>query len=65
MLVADVLLLVERLAEGDFEGPEQQLRSGMIVRSWPLPPYRIYYRRREGVLEVMRVYHHARRPITK
>jgi plasmid stabilization system protein ParE len=37
----------------------------MLVRSWPLPPYRIYYRRRDGFLDVMRVYHQARRPLTK
>jgi toxin ParE1/3/4 len=64
-LVAEVLDLLERLDEGIFEGPEQQLQGGMLVRSWPLPPYRIYYRRRGGVLEVMRVYHQARRPITR
>jgi len=64
-LVAEVLDLLERLDEGIFEGPEQQLRQGMLVRSWPLPPYRIYYRRRASVLEVMRVYHQARRPIMR
>ena len=64
-LVADILELVARLDEGIFDGPEQKLRRGILVRSWPLPPYRIYYRRRGGVLEVMRVYHQARRPITR
>ena len=42
-LYANVTELVGRLAEGDFEGPEQRLRSGAIVRSWPVPPYRVYY----------------------
>jgi len=64
-LVAEVLDLFARLDEGLFEGPEQRLRGGMLVRSWPLPPYRIYYRRRDGYLEVMRVYHQARQPITR
>jgi plasmid stabilization system protein ParE len=64
-LVEDVAALAERLARGDFDGPEQRLKSGLLVRSWPFPPYRLYYRRRDSVLEVMRVYHQARRPITK
>ena len=45
--------------------PSNACRGGMLVRSWPLPPYRIYYRRRDGYLEVMRVYHQARQPITR
>jgi plasmid stabilization system protein ParE len=64
-LVEDVIQLAERLARDEFDGPEQRLNSGLVVRSWPLPPYRIYYRRRDGVLEVMRIYHQARRPITR
>jgi plasmid stabilization system protein ParE len=63
-LVNDVIRLAERLSRGEFDGPEQRLKSGLLVRSWPLPPYRVYYRRREDVLEIMRVYHQARRPIT-
>lgn len=64
-LVDDVIMLAERLAREEFEGPEQCLKTGLIVRSWPLPPYRLFYRRRDGVLEVMRIYHQARRPITR
>jgi plasmid stabilization system protein ParE len=64
--LADQLLsTIERLAEGEFEGPETQLRSGAIVRSWPVVPYRIYYQRSADLLRVVRVYHQARRPITK
>ena len=37
-LVAGVRSLVQRLADGDFEGPEQQLRFGETVKSWPLSP---------------------------
>ena len=64
-LVDDVMALAGRLARGEFDGPEQRLKTGLVVRSWPLPPYRLYYRRRDGVLEIMRVYHQARRPIAK
>ncbi len=59
-----VLAIIERLADGDFEGPEEHLRSGKLVRSWPIPPVRIYYQRRDDSLVVLRIYHHARRPIT-
>jgi plasmid stabilization system protein ParE len=59
------MTLSEQLAQRAFEGPEQRLRSGLLVRSWPLPPYRLYYRRRDDSLEILRVYHQARRPITK
>ena len=64
-LVDDVIMLAERLAREEFDGPEQCLKTGLIVRSWPLPPYRLFYRRRDGVLEVMRIYHQSRRPITR
>lgn len=60
-----MLRVVEQLAAGDFEGPEQRLRSGRLVRSWPVPPLRVYYQRRADELVVLRVYHHARRPLTK
>jgi plasmid stabilization system protein ParE len=58
-----LLVLIEKLAGGEFQGPEVQLRSGAIVRSWPVVPYRIYYQRSTEVLRVVRVYHQARRPI--
>ena len=64
-LLSQVIALAERLAREEFEGPEQQLKTGLTVRSWPFPPYRLFYRRRAGVLEVMRNYHQARRPLTK
>jgi hypothetical protein len=64
-LVDDVITLAGQIAKGEFEGPELTLKTGLIVRSWPLPPYRVYYRRRDGVLEVLRVYHQARRPIAR
>jgi plasmid stabilization system protein ParE len=60
-----LLSMIERLARGEFEGAEVRLRSGSVVRSWPMVPYRIYYQRSAEVLRVVRVYHHARRPIEK
>ena len=64
-LLAGVRSLVQRLANADFEGPQQQLRSGEKVRSWPLPPYRLYYQRTSEALRVVRTYHQARRPIAR
>jgi plasmid stabilization system protein ParE len=60
-----VLRIVEQLAAREFEGAEQRLRSGRLVRSWPVPPLRVYYQRRGGELVVLRIYHHARRPLTR
>lgn len=48
-----------------FEGPYVTLKNGRTVRSWPLPPFRIYYERRGTKLYVLRIYHSARRPLTK
>jgi plasmid stabilization system protein ParE len=64
-LAQRVLSLVERLAEGAFEGPEHELRSGERVRSWPVQPLRVYYRRDPDSFSVLRIYHQARRPIVK
>lgn len=61
-----VLGLIGDLASAGFDGPEQILRTGEVVRSWPLPPLRIYYQRTQGGdLTILRIYHQARRPITK
>ena len=64
-LCGNITDVVRRLAEGDFEGPQRRLRSGAFVRSWPVPPYRIYYQRDEDALRIIRIYHQARRPITR
>ena len=42
-----------------------RLRSGTLVRSWAVPPFRIYYQRHSGELLIVRVYHQTRRPITR
>jgi plasmid stabilization system protein ParE len=64
-LARRVLKVIDRPADGAFEGPERQLRSGERVRSWPVYPLRIYYRRDADMLSVLRIYHEARRPIAK
>lgn len=64
-LDTDFAACIERLAAGDFEGPLSRLRSGSLVRSWPVPPFRIYYQRQPGELLILRVYHQTRRPIVR
>jgi plasmid stabilization system protein ParE len=57
--------LTKMLASGVVEGPPVRLAGGQEAHSWPLKPYRIYYRRRGGALEVLRIYHQACRPIER
>jgi plasmid stabilization system protein ParE len=64
-LDADITRSIERLADREFEGPVSRLRSGAVVRSWAVPPFRIYYQRYADELLTVRVYHQARRPITR
>ena len=64
-LAERVLALVDRLADGDLHGPAQTLRSGEVVHSWPVPPFRLYYQRDETMLSIVRHYHQRRRPISK
>jgi plasmid stabilization system protein ParE len=64
-LGAEIGHCVERLAAQEFDGPVSQLRSGALVRSWSVPPFRIYYQRHPTELLIVRVYHQTRRPITR
>ena len=64
-LDADIARCIERLAEREFEGPVSRLRLGAVVRSWGVLPFRIYYQRHPDELLIVRVYHQARRPITR
>jgi len=64
-LDADIATCVERLASRQFDGPVSRLRSGAVVQSWAVPPFRIYYQRHPDELLIVRVYHQARRPITR
>jgi plasmid stabilization system protein ParE len=61
----EIARCVERLADREFEGPVSRLRSGAVVRSWGVPPFRIYYQRHPDELLIVRVYHQKRRPITR
>ena len=58
-----IFTVVGLLAEGVLDGPESRLRSGERVRSWPVPPVRVYYQRVGETLVILRVFHQARRPI--
>ena len=62
-LVDRVLEVLDLLAEGALDGPRRTLSSGLEVRSWPVPPLRIFYRREPDALVVLRIYHQARRPL--
>jgi plasmid stabilization system protein ParE len=53
------------LDEGAVDGALTTLRSGHRVRRWFVHPFWIYYRRQGSVLEVVRVYHHARGPLER
>ncbi len=63
--LARVVEVIGMLATEALEGREILLRDGRQVRSWPIPPYRIYYRKSKDVFEVVRIYHQARRPIER
>jgi plasmid stabilization system protein ParE len=60
-----IFAVIDKLAAGEFEGPEQTLTSGEIVRSWPVPPVRVYYQRQTNTFWVLRIYHQAQPPITR
>jgi len=62
-LVDRVFEIIDLLAEGGLDGPLGTLRSGVEVRSWPVRPLRIFYRREAHELHVLRIYHQSRRPL--
>ena len=64
-LDAEIAQCIERLAAHEFDGPVSRLRSGAHVRSWAVPPFRIYYQRHSEELLVVRIYHQARKAITR
>lgn len=64
-LDAEIEQCIERLAAQEFEGPASRLRTGAVVRSWAVPPFRIYYQRHTDELLIVRVYHQTRRPIAR
>lgn len=60
-----IVRCIERLAARELDGPVSRLRSGTLVRSWGVPPFRLYYRREADELVILRVYHQSRRPIVR
>jgi len=64
-VLARIIEVIGLLASGAFEGRTVALRDGRQVQAWPIPPYRLYYRMSDEALEVVRVYHQARRPIER
>jgi len=61
-----IFAAIDKLAAHEFEGPARELRTtGERVYSWPVRPYRIYYRREGETLVVLRIHHSARRPISR
>ena len=60
-----IFTVIDKLAGDEFDGPEQTLVSGEVVRSWPVPPVRVYYQRQPSAFWVLRIYHQAQRPIVK
>jgi plasmid stabilization system protein ParE len=64
-LDAEIAQCIERLAAQEFDGPVSRLRSGAAVQSWAVPPFRVYYQRLPVELVIVRVYHQARRPISR
>jgi toxin ParE1/3/4 len=62
-LVDRVFEIIDLLAEGGLDGPLTTLRSRIEVRSWPVQPLRIYYRREADELIILRIYHQSRRPL--
>ena len=60
-----VFAIIDRLASGELEGARTTLESGDAVRSWAVPPVRVYYQRRVDALWVIRIYHQAQQPITR
>ena len=64
-VLAHIVEVIGLLATEAMEGRSVVLRDGRQVQTWPVPPYRIYYRKNRGRFEVLRIYHQARRPLEK
>ena len=64
-LAEKVFAALTKLATSKIDGPEYRLTTGEAVRSWLVRPFRVFYVRQQDELHVLRIYHHARRPITR
>lgn len=64
-LVDELNAALRRLDELPIEGPEARLSNGALVRSWPVPPFRVYYQRRGVDVLIVRLYDQRREPIER
>jgi plasmid stabilization system protein ParE len=64
-VLARITEIIGLLASGAMTGKEVRLKDGRLVNTWPVSPYRIYYRIRAEQFQVVRVYHQARNPIER
>lgn len=62
-ILAHIVEIIGMLASEAVMGRDVVLRDGRRVKTWPVPPYRIYYRVSGQELQVIRVYRQARHPI--
>ncbi len=58
-----IFAAVSLLARGNVDGPTVRLSTGEAVRAWHVKPFRLFYVRAGDELRVLRIYHHARRPL--
>ena len=59
-LLGRIVNITDLLASRAIVGREVRLRDGRSVQTWPVPPFRIYYRKLRDSLQI---YHQARQPI--
>jgi toxin ParE1/3/4 len=64
-VLAHIVEMIGMLASEAVIGRDVLLQDGRWVKTWPVPPYRIYYRVSGQELQVIRVYHQARRTIER
>ena len=64
-VLAHIVEVIGMLVSEAGTGRDVLLRDGRRVKTWPVPPYRIYYRVKGQELQVIRVYHQARHPIER
>ena len=60
-----IFTVIDKLARRELEGPQETLVSGDVVRSWPVPPIRVYYQRQQSALWLLRIYHQSQPPIVR
>jgi plasmid stabilization system protein ParE len=63
--IARIKAAISLLATDKADGRNVFLPNGDSVRIWLVSSYRLYYRRTVTELQVLRVYHQARRPLER